>query len=201
MKYIIFEGIDFTGKTTLINLLYNHIKNSDKEVILTKEPGSPHCQTCIDIRTLLMNSKGMDDLTYALLFSADAHEHLTKVVKPSLDKDIIVLSDRCMISDFAYRPNIDYDIKRQNFQLFKSLNPTILYLTCSIEEIEKRILIRSKDTPILEYERLKVLNRLSELHENYLKFLETSLLDYMVLNVDDTSIEGAFYGVLDTLYY
>jgi len=198
MRYIVFEGVDFTGKTTLINMLYNHVKDS-QATILTNEPGSPHSETCVNIRQLLMNSKGMMDLTYALLFSADANEHLNKVVVPALEQGKVVLSDRCMISDFAYRPNIDYDIKRQNFELFESLNPVIYYLSCSEQEIEKRMIERSKDTPILEYEKLKVLNRISELNENYLEFLYKSELDFTIVNTDGETVEQSFNLLLSLI--
>jgi len=190
-QYIIFEGVDFTGKTTLANMLYNHF-SAYRNVMLTKEPGSPHSETCVKIRELILNSRGMTDLSYALLFSADANEHLNKVVLPALNKGKVVLSDRCMISDFAYRPNIDYDIKKQNFELFESLNPIIYYLSCSEQEIEKRMIERSKDIPILEYEKLKVLNRIPELNENYLEFLYKSNLDFTIVNTDGETPEQSF---------
>lgn len=197
-QYIIFEGVDFTGKTTLATMLYNHLCGY-KNVLFTKEPGSPHSETCKQIRQVILNSKGMTDLSYALLFSADANEHLNAIVKPALDRGQVVISDRAMISDYAYRPQIDYDIKKQNFELMKSLKPLVLYYTCSMEEIRKRIKERCVDTPLLEFEKLVVIDRIQEIDENYLSFLYKSGLDFVIIDTTGETVEQSFQTLLGYL--
>jgi len=191
MSYIIFEGVDFTGKTTISNMLYNTVKKY-REVLFTKEPGSPHSPTCVAIREILMNTKDIGDITYALLFAADANEHLKRVVKPALEKGITVISDRCMISDFAYRPKIHLDTQKKNLELLENLCPKIIFLTCSNEELTKRIETRSKETPLLEYEKQKVMNRIVKIEENYLEFLYSSGLDFTIFNTTGQTIHQTF---------
>ena len=50
-KFIVFEGGEFCGKTTMANMLYDNLKNSGYDVILTREPGGTKAGE--DIRKIL----------------------------------------------------------------------------------------------------------------------------------------------------
>jgi len=88
--YIIFEGIDTSGKSTQIEL----IKKEHKEVLITKEPYST------TFRDILLGGELESKRAEILLFLADRAEHYHKVIKPNPDR--LILSDRGFISGMAY---------------------------------------------------------------------------------------------------
>lgn len=53
-KFIVFEGCDGSGKTTIINKLKKHFKDN-KKVLFIKEPGSTELGECI--RDILLSNK------------------------------------------------------------------------------------------------------------------------------------------------
>ena len=88
--YIIFEGIDTSGKSTQIEL----IQKEHKEVLTTKEPYST------TFRDILLGGELESKRAEILLFLADRAEHYHKIVKPNPDR--LILSDRGFISGMAY---------------------------------------------------------------------------------------------------
>jgi len=102
-KWITFEGIGGSGKTTQINLLYKYFKNQTCDVILTKEPGG----TAIGekLREILVNNfeLKLESLSELFLFEADRHETVKKVVNPNIELGKLVLSDRGIDGSVAYQ--------------------------------------------------------------------------------------------------
>ena len=165
-NYIVFEGCDYTGKTTLAKAFLEFFKtNVSANVICTKEPGSPLSEVCVKIRELIIHSKNIKfPETYSCLFAADTFEHLHDIVIPALNSLETVISDRCVVSDFAYRPNVDFGIRGGNFNIFKSLNPLVVWCKTTPEIIKERYSRRS-DTN--EFELKHVINRVEEINQNY----------------------------------
>ena len=108
--FIVFEGIDGSGKTTQINILYekllrhgkNKSVNSDK-ILLTREPGGT--STSELIRSILLNPAN-DKLcarTEALLYAAARAQHVEEKIKPALSLGKIVICDRFVDSTIAYQ--------------------------------------------------------------------------------------------------
>lgn len=104
-KLITFEGLDGSGKTTVIHNVIQYFKeiNFDKNVIFSREPGGDRISEAI--RNIILNEKytEMDVRTEALLYAAARRQHLVEVVFPALDDDKIVLSDRFVDSSLAYQ--------------------------------------------------------------------------------------------------
>ena len=68
--FITFEGLDGSGKTTQIRILYDFLKEKGLDVVLTREPGGTEIGA--KIRNILLNkeNKGMSFRTETLLFLA-----------------------------------------------------------------------------------------------------------------------------------
>ena len=92
--YILFEGIDRTGKSTQIKKL----KTVFPDAIYTKEPGGTPLGE--KIRDMVLHTQNPSSLAELFLFLADRAEHIDKVILPNRTK--MIISDRGYISGIAY---------------------------------------------------------------------------------------------------
>jgi dTMP kinase len=101
--FITFEGLDGSGKTTQIKLLYDYLKERGLDVITTVEPGG----TVIGrkIRKILLDKDNheMSYKTETFLFLASRAELVSKVISPALSKGRIVICDRFFDSTIVYQ--------------------------------------------------------------------------------------------------
>jgi len=102
-RFISFEGIDYSGKTTQINLLKTHLESKGHEVYVLREPGG----TAISerIRDLLLDKQHfeMSDRAEILLYSAARVQLVTEKIIPLLKKNNYVIADRYVDSTTAYQ--------------------------------------------------------------------------------------------------
>lgn len=106
-RFITFEGIDGTGKTTQIDLLAHKMKGEGYDILVTKEPGSPADTTKLglEVRQILFHTVTTHNMARGVadcLLLADHIQHVGKVVEPALAAGKVVLSDRYADSEFAY---------------------------------------------------------------------------------------------------
>jgi dTMP kinase len=105
-SYIVFEGIVGTGKSTQSRKLYDYLKKklSDREIVLTHEPGGDEIADSIRKIVQATNFKqGMTHECEAYLYAASRAQTLRTVIKPVLNRGGIVISDRSYISSAAYQ--------------------------------------------------------------------------------------------------
>lgn len=95
---ITFEGIDGSGKSTVAKTVAERLR-TDYEILLTTEPTSGWIGDAI--RKAIASD--VDSLAELFLFVADHAEHVAKVIRPALDEDKIVISDRYSDSRYAYQ--------------------------------------------------------------------------------------------------
>lgn len=100
-KFIVFEGMDGSGKTTQLALIAEWLKGKTaRPIVCTREPGNTTLGR--KIRELVLNNE-MDGLTELLLFNADRRQHVTEVIMPALQSGAIVLCDRFTMSTRVYQ--------------------------------------------------------------------------------------------------
>lgn len=102
-KFITFEGVDGSGKSTQIQRLADHLTTQGYDVVLTREPGgSPGAE---EIRALVL--QGDPDRwsaeTEILLFTAARRDHMERTILPALAAGKIVLCDRFADSTRMYQ--------------------------------------------------------------------------------------------------
>ncbi|HVP97410.1 dTMP kinase [Methanoregula sp.] len=97
MVLVTIEGIDGTGKSTLLAALRERLKDLDP--VYTREPGA----TWVGEAVRRAVAEQIDPVTEATLFVADHAAHLATVVRPSLAAGKLVISDRYSDSRFAYQ--------------------------------------------------------------------------------------------------
>jgi len=101
--FISFEGIDFCGKSTQIDLLKDYLVERKKKVEVIREPGGTEISE--KIRLLLLDNK-TDNLfmeAELFLFSASRAQLVREKIRPYLEKGIYVISDRYHDSSTAYQ--------------------------------------------------------------------------------------------------
>jgi len=96
-KFIVIEGIDGAGKSTVIEYLKKHLPKG--RVLFTREPGgTPMGES---MRGLL--GMNINPITELLLISAARSEHVEKTIIPALDDGYHVITDRFVASTYAYQ--------------------------------------------------------------------------------------------------
>lgn len=100
--FIVFEGIDGSGKSTQVNLLINHIEKIDKyiDILKTHEPWRSS-----EIKKKLKEDKDSysDGLRMAELYVRDRVAHTSFLIEPNLERGVFVVCDRYSMSTLAYQ--------------------------------------------------------------------------------------------------
>lgn len=106
--FIVFEGIEGSGKSYQSRKLYTAIKKIGLPVILTREPGGT--KSAEKIREIILKDyfhqdfkEKFDKYTDTLLYLAARNEHIQNKIKPAIFKKKIVICDRFIDSTFAYQ--------------------------------------------------------------------------------------------------
>jgi dTMP kinase len=102
-KFITFEGLDGTGKSTQMRKLAAALREAGHEVVETREPGGT--ATGEKIRKVLLDSgtAALDARAEMALMFASRAQHIAEVIEPGLASGRIVLCDRFTDSTEAYQ--------------------------------------------------------------------------------------------------
>ncbi|MEX0672281.1 MAG: dTMP kinase [Candidatus Babeliales bacterium] len=99
---IAFEGIDGSGKSTLIKNILQMLQEKKYAAIATREPGGSwigkHIRPLLQTQPLPLTPRAE-----YLLFAADRAQHIHDLIKPALAQGTIVLCDRMGDSSLAYQ--------------------------------------------------------------------------------------------------
>lgn len=111
-RFIVLEGVDGAGTTTQARRLESWLRIEGRAVHLSREPSNGPIGSLIrQILTGRLVAGASDDApasqvrgeTVALLYAADRLDHIQAEVEPVLDRGIHVVSDRYVLSSFAYQ--------------------------------------------------------------------------------------------------
>ena len=102
-KFITFEGLDGSGKSTQVEKLARSLRAHGLSVTVTREPGGTAAGE--KIREVLLHSgtSGLSPLTELALMFASRAQHIHEVILPALAEGRIVLCDRFTDSTEAYQ--------------------------------------------------------------------------------------------------
>ena len=179
--YIVFEGVDTSGKTTQIGLL----KESFPKAIYTKEPGGTSIGQ--SLRDILLH-KGLSSFRAELfLFLADRAEHYKEVIEPNQDN--LIISDRGFISGIAYaltnHPNLDLEflLTLNKFALEDRLPDKVILFKTNKSLIQERMGDKKEDSI-----EKRGIDYLLKVQDNMIKVLQNLNLDYHLID-SSNSIE------------
>jgi len=132
---IAIEGVDGSGKTTLINNLFQYLRVKVK-VDLTKEPGNNPIGRVH--RDLSMTDK-VHPYTAALISTADRYFKMESLLD-KINHGFIILSDRYYLSGLAYHYADGIPFEEYAYLNRKALKPnSYIFLDVSLENARKRI--------------------------------------------------------------
>jgi dTMP kinase len=102
-RFITFEGIDGSGKTTQMRLLAERLRREGRDVLEAVEPGGT--AVGVQIRRILLDSANQDlrPTTEFLLYFASRAQNVEQCILPALSAGKIVLCDRFTDSTLAYQ--------------------------------------------------------------------------------------------------
>ncbi|MGI8812385.1 MAG: dTMP kinase [Pyrinomonadaceae bacterium] len=101
-KFITFEGIDGSGKSTQLRLLASELRFRGVDVITTCQPGGTPLGRRLR-EAFLETEETVAPLAELLLFAADRAQHVEFLIKPALLENRVVISDRYADATYAYQ--------------------------------------------------------------------------------------------------
>jgi dTMP kinase len=130
--FITFEGIEGSGKSTQIAQLANHLTETGRSVLLTREPGGTPIGD--QVRKVLLDAANtaLDPKAELLLYAASRAQHLAERIAPALASGTAVLCDRFSDATLAYQGfgrGLDINMIRALDELVtKSMRPDLTIL-------------------------------------------------------------------------
>lgn len=214
--FIVFEGVDGSGKTTQAEILYNKLKKivGEDKILLTKEP-SNDTDLSDTLRTILKTKK-LSLSTQFLLMLADRANHYEKIIKPALEAKKIVICDRFIDSTIVYqgmRLNLESLLKNKNigtiefskllnnFSTEKQLPDFTIWLDATIETVQNNL---NKDNRVSFDVWDSDYSLLTEIIVNYKYYYDVYTRNRTDINkivVDNKSIEQVSEEILNLVIY
>lgn len=102
-KFITFEGLDGTGKSTQMRKLAAALRQAGHKVIETREPGGTATGEKIRKVALDSGTAGLSPMAEMALMFASRAQHIAEVIEPGIAAGNIVLCDRFTDSTEAYQ--------------------------------------------------------------------------------------------------
>jgi dTMP kinase len=100
--FVVIEGIEGSGKSTLVSALAERLRGEGHDVLVTREPGGTPLGDAVR-KIFLDRQTAIEPLTEALLVNAARAQHVGEVIRPALAANKIVVCDRFTDSTIAYQ--------------------------------------------------------------------------------------------------
>ena len=185
---IVFEGIEGSGKTTLINHVSKYLKKNKISFIKIREPGGN--KNSEKIRKLILNKKNkFNPLTDLLLYLASRSENIENIIKKNYKKKIILL-DRFIDSTIAYQ-HYGMGINKSvivniNKILLKKIRPNITFLNIvNMQNLKKRLYLRKNKN---RYDNFKI-EFYKKVQAGFVK-LSKNKNNYVVIDSNNNLVEN-----------
>ena len=141
-KFIAIDGPNGVGKSTLIESLKQKFSGYDFDFVFTKEPTTSTLGNFIR-----ENQNSYRAHSLAALVTADRYAHIDLVLKPGLERNNVIITDRYIASSLVYQilDKLTYDfVLNLNSQII--LPGLYFILTADVEILQQRLQSRHKQT-------------------------------------------------------
>ncbi len=185
--FLVLEGCEGTGKSTVIKWLKIELEKKGYNVHLTREPGGNGSLVAEKIRDIILDkNNNIFPETEALLFAASRAQHVREVIKPHLNKGEIVICDRFVYSSFAYQGG-GRKLKVENIRKINELAineclPDLILLL----DLEPSIGLQRKKQTRQDFNRLddEILPFHQKVRETYLNLAQENPKLIIVINAE-----------------
>ncbi len=194
MFFVVFEGLDGSGKSSLMKRLCESLLKQNQPVIMTREPGGTPLGDEIRDIILKQQNEPPTDRAELLLYQASRAQHVDKVIRPALAEKKWILCDRFSASSVAFqgggRGLSTEQVEWLNRFSTQDLNASLtVLLDLSVEESKKRRTGRSSTTGLAE-DRIEA--EAESFHEKVRQSFLTQAknsVDWLVLDASKTPDE------------
>lgn len=225
--FVVLEGMDCSGKTTLLKRLEKDLWGDQelveyfKDIVFTFEPGGKDLEYGQAIRNVVFNSESkLHTYTETLLILSNRIEHIQKLLRPTHNKNNLIVCDRYDVSTIVYQ--FLFAIKNQEHldskNLFKKLKEwkffplvdfvtklmkpdLIIFLNIDRETYEERFLKRKSNKKIDKFDVF--FNNYEIMKNLYISTIEEYVKNYQkitTLEIDSSfSIEKKSKKILNYL--
>jgi dTMP kinase len=155
--FISFEGIEGSGKSTVMAAVERALRAEGMEVVVTREPGGTPAGDAA--REILLHTRDLaiGPLAELMLMNASRAQLVADVIRPALDRGAVVLCDRYMHSSLAYQGygrGVPVDVVRAvcDAATGNLMPDLVLLIDISYETSRARISARGRDHDRMERE-------------------------------------------------
>lgn len=209
-RFITFEGGEGVGKSTQIQRLVANLNKHGVEAVRTREPGgTPRAEA---IRSFLLQGKSEEwgPSAEAILFAAARLDHVNAMIRPNLESDKWVLSDRFHDSTRAYQ-GLNGGVPTKLISALEqlALNGTTPDMTLLIdmdpelafERVRKRAAEDGLDLPPDRYEK-ENLDWHRQLRKNFLDIAKRDADRFVVIDGDKSAndLETAIWAAVENRF-
>jgi dTMP kinase len=196
--YIVLEGMDLAGKSTLTKQLTERLKTDNYDVLQVEEPAKTP-DSLLTIRNLIIDN-GICEEAKLYLAIAQRIELGDKVVVPALNQGKTVISDRCFISTAVYQGNGRiglYSVIERNVKALKIFNTQMYPDKLIFVKIDHdTFLQRAGSRSVLDDQETRLLNR--EYFERFVHRYENALsAACSLIKIKPYFYDGDFEALVD----
>ena len=168
-NFFCFEGGEGVGKTLQINLLRETLLKNKIKCIVTREPGGS--VVAEKIRKIFVENNEINPYTMLCLILAARSENIEKTIKTNLEKNIIVICDRFLLSTIVYQGiinNIEIEtIKQLHNLIAKNIQPCLTFIFTANPEITIPRVQSKRESNYLDKVSFETHLKINESYKNY----------------------------------
>jgi len=189
--FIVFEGIDGSGKSTQAEMLFNYFKDNNKQAVKLYEPSEGDWGR--KIRAFLHGGDDFPVDEQLDLFILDRKDDVEKNIKPALKNNKIIIMDRYYYSNAAYQGSAGYEpgyIIEENKKNNFPEPDRVYFMDIDAEEAIKRITNRNSEDSRDIFEKKAFLEKVREIY--------LSLSDSKFLVIDGNLSRDKIFDIIKT---
>ncbi len=144
------DGPDFSGKSTIANLLVEALRKSNTDIIFKRTEVPSNLTTGFSIKVLRNSTDNVSSNVFALSYATDHLHHYETVIKPLKESkgNFVIIQERSLLTTYVYQSLIGKtDLKwlREMNKFDKNIPDLTLVFKTSLSELLKRSQIEKRD--------------------------------------------------------